>query len=198
MNATPTASLLSAVELAPRDPILGVTEAFNADTESAQGQPRRRRLLRRQRQAAAARVRQARRAQLAEKRRAARLPADRRHRAYDQAVQALVFGADSAPIAAGRVVTVQALGGTGGAQGRRRLPASASPRRAGLDQRSELGEPPRAVRRRRLRPSTPTRTTTPRRGGLDFDGMLAALERAARRARSSCCMRAATTRPAST
>ena len=31
MNATAPASLLSAVELAPRDPILGVTEAYNAD-----------------------------------------------------------------------------------------------------------------------------------------------------------------------
>ena len=28
-----TASLLSAVEMAPADPILGVTEAFNADTK---------------------------------------------------------------------------------------------------------------------------------------------------------------------
>ena len=27
-----TASILAAVEMAPRDPILGVTEAFNADT----------------------------------------------------------------------------------------------------------------------------------------------------------------------
>jgi aromatic-amino-acid transaminase len=32
MNAPAPPSLLSAVELAPRDPILGVTEAFNADT----------------------------------------------------------------------------------------------------------------------------------------------------------------------
>ena len=34
--------------------------------------------------------------------------------AYDKAVQALVFGADSPLLAAGRVATVQALGGTGG------------------------------------------------------------------------------------
>ena len=32
MNAPLTASLLSAVELAPRDPILGVSEAYVADT----------------------------------------------------------------------------------------------------------------------------------------------------------------------
>jgi len=31
MNAPLTATLLSAVEMAPRDPILGVTEAFNSD-----------------------------------------------------------------------------------------------------------------------------------------------------------------------
>src|SRR3989442_14776947 len=31
MNAPLTGSLLSAIELAPRDPILGVTDAFNAD-----------------------------------------------------------------------------------------------------------------------------------------------------------------------
>jgi aromatic-amino-acid transaminase len=34
--------------------------------------------------------------------------------AYDKAVQALVFGADSEVVKAGRVATVQALGGTGG------------------------------------------------------------------------------------
>ena len=34
--------------------------------------------------------------------------------AYDKAVQALVFGADSAALKAGRVATVQAVGGTGG------------------------------------------------------------------------------------
>jgi aromatic-amino-acid transaminase len=34
--------------------------------------------------------------------------------AYDKAVQGLVFGADSAAVKAGRIATVQALGGTGG------------------------------------------------------------------------------------
>ncbi len=33
---------------------------------------------------------------------------------YDSAVKALVFGADSAPVTGGRVATVQAVGGTGG------------------------------------------------------------------------------------
>ena len=31
MNAPLPASLLNAIEMAPRDPILGITEAFNAD-----------------------------------------------------------------------------------------------------------------------------------------------------------------------
>jgi aromatic-amino-acid transaminase len=34
--------------------------------------------------------------------------------AYDAAVKALVFGADSEPVKSGRVATVQAIGGTGG------------------------------------------------------------------------------------
>jgi len=34
--------------------------------------------------------------------------------AYDNAVKALVFGADSEPVTSGRVATVQAIGGTGG------------------------------------------------------------------------------------
>ena len=80
MNAPLPASLLSAVELAPRDPILGVTEAFVADTEPEEGQSRRRRLQRRQRQGPAARLRPARRARAGRQGGAARLPADRRHR----------------------------------------------------------------------------------------------------------------------
>ena len=36
MNAPLEGSLLAKVELAPRDPILGVTEAFNADTNNFQ------------------------------------------------------------------------------------------------------------------------------------------------------------------
>jgi aromatic-amino-acid transaminase len=34
--------------------------------------------------------------------------------AYDAAVKALVFGADSEPVKSGRVVTAQGIGGTGG------------------------------------------------------------------------------------
>jgi len=113
MNA-PLPSLLSAVELAPRDPILGVTEAFVADTN-----PKKVNLgvgvynddngkipvldcVKRAEQV------------MAEKS-APRgyLPIDG-IAAYDKAVQHLIFGADSEIVDSGRAVTVQALGGTGG------------------------------------------------------------------------------------
>ena len=106
-------SLLSAVTLAPRDPILGLTEAFVADQNPAkvnlgvgvyQDGTGKLPLL--------ACVKQA-EARLAD---AARprgyLPIDGLA-AYDADVKALIFGADLAAVAAGRVVTVQALGGTG-------------------------------------------------------------------------------------
>jgi len=114
MNASVAASLFGAVELAPRDPILGVSEAFVADTNPNKvnlgvgvycddnGKVP---LL--------DCVRHAERL-LAEK--AAPhpyLPIDGIV-AYDKAVQALLLGADSAIVQAGRAVTVQALGGTGG------------------------------------------------------------------------------------
>jgi len=107
-------SLFTAVEMAPRDPILGLNEQFAADTR-----PNKVNLgvgvyyddngklpLLQCVQAAEAR--------LMEK------PAPRGYlpidgiAAYDNAVKSLVFGADSAVVQGGRVATVQALGGTGG------------------------------------------------------------------------------------
>jgi hypothetical protein len=35
MNSTAPASIFGAIAMAPRDPILGITEAFNADTNPA-------------------------------------------------------------------------------------------------------------------------------------------------------------------
>jgi len=35
MTSTASASLFGAIDMAPRDPILGITEAFNADTNPA-------------------------------------------------------------------------------------------------------------------------------------------------------------------
>ena len=109
-----TASILAGVEMAPRDPILGVTEAFNADPNPNKVNlgvgvyyddngkiP----LLEC--------VRQAERLLLESSPPRGYLPIDGLPE-YDRAVQALVFGAESPAIKDQRVVTVQALGGTGG------------------------------------------------------------------------------------
>ena len=107
-------SLFAAVEMAPRDPILGLNEQFNADTNPAKvnlgvgvytDENGKLPLL--------ACVKAA-ETQLVEAARArGYLPIDGIV-AYDKAVQALVFGEASPLLAAGRVATVQALGGTGG------------------------------------------------------------------------------------
>jgi aromatic-amino-acid transaminase len=106
-------SLFSAVELAPRDPILGLNEAFNADTRTTKvnlgvgvyfNEEGKIPLLRAVREAEKARV------DLALPR--GYLPMEG-IAAYDAAVQKLLLGNDSPLIADGRVVTAQALGGTG-------------------------------------------------------------------------------------
>ncbi|WP_026354382.1 amino acid aminotransferase [Massilia niastensis] len=113
MTSTASASLFGAIEMAPRDPILGITEAFNADTN-----PNKINLgvgvyyddngkvpLLACVQKAEAKLME----QLTPR---TYLPIDGLA-AYDKAVQELVFGADSAVIQEKRAVTVQALGGTG-------------------------------------------------------------------------------------
>lgn len=108
-----TMSLFSAVEMAPRDPILGLNEAFHADTRPNKvnlgvgvyyNEEGRIPLLR-----AVAEAEQARIAAHAPR---GYLPIEG-IAAYDNAVQKLLFGNDAALIAEGRVVTTQALGGTG-------------------------------------------------------------------------------------
>jgi aromatic-amino-acid transaminase len=114
MNAPHSPSLLAGVQMAPRDPILGLTEAYNADknpkkvnlgvgvyTDDTGKVP----LLECVRRAERQLVEQP----------AARnyLPIDGLA-AYDKAVQSLVFGADSPALKQGRIVTMQSLGGTGG------------------------------------------------------------------------------------
>lgn len=107
-------SLLTTLEMAPKDPILGVTEAFNADTHPKKvnlgvgvycddsGKVPVLESVRRAEQ------------KLAE------APLPRNYlpidglQTYDRAVQALLFGADSDAVRNGRIVTVQTLGGTGG------------------------------------------------------------------------------------
>ncbi|HEY4139403.1 MAG TPA: aminotransferase class I/II-fold pyridoxal phosphate-dependent enzyme, partial [Casimicrobiaceae bacterium] len=114
MNAPLTGSLLSAIELAPRDPILGVSEAFNADrsenkvnlgvgvyTDDAGKIPLLECVKRAEREIV--------------ERAAPRgyLPIDGIP-VYDKAVQTMLLGPDSEIVALGRAVTVQTLGGTGG------------------------------------------------------------------------------------
>ena len=107
-------SLFAAVEMAPRDPILGLNEQFNADTTPGKvnlgvgvyyDENGKLPLLKC--------VAQAEAALQADPKARGYLPIDG-IAAYDKAVQGLVFGADSAILAAKRVATVQAIGGTGG------------------------------------------------------------------------------------
>jgi len=107
-------SLFSAVEMAPRDPILGLNEQFAADPRPNKvnlgvgvyyDDNGKLPLLHC--------VREAEQRLLAQPTARGYLPIDGMP-AYDQAVKALVFGADSEAVRSGRVATVQALGGTGG------------------------------------------------------------------------------------
>ncbi len=109
-----TASLLDNVEMAPKDPILGVTETYNADTN-----PKKVNLgvgvyfddnakvpvLQ------AVRTAEQKLAETAMPRNY--LPIEGLA-VYNKAVQEVVFGADSEAVKSGRIVTVQTLGGTGG------------------------------------------------------------------------------------
>ena len=109
-----SASPFAAVQMAPRDPILGVTEAFNADSNSSKvnlgvgiytDDTGKVPLLEC--------VRRAERTLVEAATPRSYLPIDGLA-TYDKAVQALVFGAGSAVITDQRVITAQALGGTGG------------------------------------------------------------------------------------
>jgi len=108
------ASLFSSVEMAPKDPILGLTETFLADTRAEKvnlgvgvyyDDSGKLPLLRAVKKAEEARI-------------AKGLPRGYQPidgpAAYNKAVQALLFGADSPEVTSGRVVTLDTLGGTGG------------------------------------------------------------------------------------
>ena len=107
-------SMFSAVEMAPRDPILGLNEQFAADAN-----PNKVNLgvgvyyddngklpLLKCVQAAETQM-------MATPKPRGYLPIDG-IAAYDGAVKGLVFGQDSEPVQSGRVATIQAIGGTGG------------------------------------------------------------------------------------
>jgi aromatic-amino-acid transaminase len=149
--------------MAPRDPILGLTEQFNADPNPAKVNLGVGVYFDDAGQAAGAGMRgQAERQLLEAPKAKGYLPIDG-IAAYDKAVQGLVFGADSAAVKRGRVATVQALGGTGGLKVGADFLQRLNPGRQGADQRPELGEPPRAVHERRLHRRQPIPTTTPQR-----------------------------------
>ena len=107
-------SLFSAVEMAPRDPILGLNEQFNADTNPAKVNLGVGVYFDDNGKLPLLQCVQAAEKTMMEKP-AARgyLPIDG-IAAYDAAVKSLVFGADSEPVTSGRVATVQGIGGTGG------------------------------------------------------------------------------------
>ncbi|TFZ08522.1 amino acid aminotransferase [Ramlibacter humi] len=107
-------SLFQSVEMAPRDPILGLNEQFNADTNPQKvnlgvgvyyDDNGKLPLLEC--------VQKAEKQMMEAPKARGYLPIDG-IAAYDQAVRGLVFGADSEPVKSNRVATVQALGGTGG------------------------------------------------------------------------------------
>ena len=107
-------SLFSTVEMAPRDPILGLTEQFNADLNPAKVNLGVGVYFNDEGKLPVLACVAAAEKQLLEAPKAkGYLPIDG-IAAYDKAVQGLVFGADSAVLAEGRVATIQALGGTGG------------------------------------------------------------------------------------
>lgn len=108
-----SSSLLASIEMAPRDPILGVTETFNADTNPNKvnlgmgvyvddtGKVPVLECVRRAEAMLAEQVRPR-----------SYLPIDGMA-AYDRVAQELIFGADHAAVREKRIVTVQSLGGTG-------------------------------------------------------------------------------------
>ena len=107
-------SLFTAVEMAPRDPILGLNEQYAADPNPAKvnlgvgvyfDDDGKLPLLQC--------VQAAEKAMMDKPAARGYLPIDG-IAAYDNAVKALVFGAESDVVKAGRVATVQAIGGTGG------------------------------------------------------------------------------------
>jgi len=107
-------SLFTAVEMAPRDPILGLYEQFAADSNPNKvnlgvgvyyDDDGKLPLLKC--------VQAAEKQMMESPKPRGYLPIDGIP-AYDSAVKSLVFGADSEPVKSGRIATAQGIGGTGG------------------------------------------------------------------------------------
>jgi len=171
-------SLFSAVEMAPRDPILGLNEQFAADPNPAkvnlgvgvyyddQGKLP---LL--------ACVQAAEKAMMADPKARGYLPIDGLA-AYDAGVRALVFGADSEPVRSGRVATVQAIGGTGGLKIGADFLKKLNPNAEVLIS-DPSWENHRALFTSAGFPVRNYRYYDAKKRGVDFDGMLADLKAAA-------------------
>jgi aromatic-amino-acid transaminase len=170
-------SLFNAVEMAPRDPILGLNEQFNADTNPNKvnlgvgvyyDDNGKLPLLEC--------VQKAEKLMAEAPKARGYLPIDG-IAAYDAAVKNLVFGAGSEPVKSGRIATVQALGGTGG------LKIGADFLRKIKPQAKVLISDPSWENHRALFTQAGfTVETYPyynaARRGIDFDGMLTALNMA--------------------
>jgi len=169
-------TLLAGLEMAPRDPILGVTEAYNADASPDKvnlgvgvyyddnGKVPVLECVRRVEQ------------KLAES------PLPRNYLpidgipVYDRAVQELVFGKDSSAVREQRVVTVQTLGGTGGLKVGGDLLRRINPG-AGLWISNPSWENHQAVFEYAGFKVGAYPYYNPATHGLDFDGMIGALDR---------------------
>jgi aromatic-amino-acid transaminase len=169
--------LFTAVEMAPRDPILGLNEQFNADANPHKvnlgvgvyyDDEGKLPLLQC--------VQQAEKQMMEAPKARGYLPIDG-IAAYDSAVKSLVFGADSEPVSSGRVATLQAQGGTGGlklgADFLKRLAPGA---------KVLISDPSWENHRALFSQAGFTVETYPyynaARRGIDFDGMLGALNAA--------------------
>ena len=167
-------SLFTGVEMAPRDPILGLNEQFNADPNPNKvnlgvgvyfDENGKLPLLEC--------VKAAEKQMMDAPKARGYLPIDG-IAAYDSAVKNLVFGADSEPVKSGRIATIQALGGTGG------LKVGADFLKK-LDPKAKLliSDPSWENHRALFTQAGFTVETYPyynaARRGIDFDGMLTAL-----------------------
>ena len=176
--SSPARSLFSAVEMAPRDPILGLNEQFNADPNPAKVNlgvgvyfdDKGKLPLLECVQAAEKMMMEAPKAR-------GYLPIDG-IAAYDKAVQGLVFGADSAAVKAGRIATAQAVGGTGGLK----IGADLL-KRFNADATVLISDPSwenhRALFEGAGFPVEQYPYYDAAQRGIDFDGMLTALDKAA-------------------
>ena len=167
-------SLFTAVEMAPRDPILGLNEQFNADANPHKvnlgvgvyyDDNGKLPLLEC--------VQEAERQMMEVPKARGYLPIDG-IAAYDSAVKNLVFGTESDAVKSGRVATVQALGGTGG------LKIGADfLKRLNPDAKVLISDPSWENHRALFTQAGFTVETYPYYSaaghGIDFDGMLGAL-----------------------